>query len=258
MTSEILFSLKAYLRALDIFIRYKLYKYLFILLILLIIFAFPVVIFDFIVSKITALIPYASAQEYALTGVSIAAGISGFILLLVLSPVFSLVSEETGKRLTGVEYRFSPAQLIKDIIRGLKITLRNLVYQYLVIALISIALYLLPEMKILELTGSVLIFIVTAYFYGFSILDYAMENLRMSYSESVEFVRSHPGYALGLGSIYYATIGFNDWEIFSEALGHFSVYWSAFAEALVAFFGVIAASYIMYSYKLKSDRKLNE
>jgi len=252
MMPELFYSLKAYLKSLELFIRYHLYKYLLLLFLLLLFFAFPVVIFDFFVTKITALIPYASVQEYALTGVSIAAGISGFFLLLVLSPVFSLVSEETGKRLTGVEYRFSPAQLVKDVARGIKITLRNLFYQYLLVGLVSIVLYFLPEMKMIQLAGSVLIFIVTAYFYGFSILDYAMENLRMTYDESVDFVRSHPGYALGLGSIYYAMIGVNDWKLFSDALGHLSVYWSAFAEALVAFFGVIAASYIMYTYKIKS------
>ncbi len=117
MWTDILYSLKAYLKSFEIFIRYRLYKYLLLLLFLLIIFAFPVVIFDFFVNLITGWIPYASAHEFALTGVSIAASISGFFLLLVLSPVFSLVSEETGKRLTGLEYRFSPAQLIKDVLR---------------------------------------------------------------------------------------------------------------------------------------------
>ena len=246
MMPQLIFSLKAFVKSLEIFLKYRLYKYLLLLLFLLIIFAFPVVVFDYFVHLVTGLIPYASVQKYGLAGVSIAAGISGFFLLLVLSPVFSLVSEETGKRLTGLEYRFSPAQLIKDVIRGLKITLRNLLYQYLAIALISIVLYFLPDTYIIQLAGSILIFLVTAYFYGFSILDYAMENLRMSYDASVEFVRNHPGYALGLGSVYYAMISINDWKIIADALGHFSVYWSAFAEALVAFFGVIAASYILY------------
>jgi len=78
-----------------------------------------------------------------------------------------------------------------------------------------------------------------------------MENLRMSYRQSVEFVRRYPGYAIGLGSIYYAAITINDWESVAGNFGHFSIYWSAFAEALVAFFGVIAASYIMYNYQLR-------
>ncbi len=253
MWGEILFSLKAYVKSFELFVSFRLYKYLFLLLLLLMIFAFPVVIFDFFVSLITGWIPYASAQQYALTGVSLAASISGFFLLLILSPVFSLISEETGKRLTGLTYRFSPTQLIKDILRGLKITLRNLLYQYVIIAVVSIAMHFAPSVYLIRVFGSVLIFLVTAYFYGFSILDYAMENLRMSYKRSVDFVRSHPGIAIGLGSVYYLMISWNDLGIVAGNLGRFAIYWSAFAEALVAFFGVIAASYVMFKYS-ENDR----
>ncbi len=249
MFNEIIHSIISYPKAIGLIFRFRLYKYLFLLLFLLIIFAFPVILFDYFVQLITGLIPYQDAQKYASIPVEIAAGFSGFFLLLILSPVFSMVSEETGQRLSGKSYRFSPAQLIKDIFRGIKITLRNLLYQYVFIALISIVMYLLPEMKIIHLTGKILIFLVTAYFYGFSILDYAMENLRMSYQKSVEFVRNHPGLAIGLGSIYYLSIKINDFPPVRNFFGNFNIYWSNFAEALIAFTGVIAASYLVSAKK---------
>jgi CysZ protein len=245
---EIVHSIISYSKAFVLLFRFRLYKYLLLLLLLLIIFAFPVVIFDFFIQLLTGFIPYAEAQKYASIPVQIAAGFSGFFLLLVLSPVFSLVSEETGQKLSGKNYHFSPGQFIKDIIRGIKITLRNMLYQYLFIALISIAMYFLPEMKIIHITGNVLIFIVTAYFYGFSILDYAMENLRMSYKKSIDFVRNHPGIAIGLGSIYYAIISINNIPSVNKIFGNLNIYWSNFAEAIIAFIGVIAASYIMYAF----------
>jgi len=254
LINEIIHSISSYVKALFLLIQYRLYKYLLLLLILLIIFAFPVVIFDFIIQLITGLIPYADAQKYASVPVQIAAGFSGFLLLLVLSPVFSLVSEETGQRLSGKTYRFSPAQLVKDIIRGVKITLRNLLYQYVFIALVSVIMYLLPEMKIIQIAGNAVIFIITAYFYGFSILDYAMENLRMSYKKSVEFVRNHPGMAVGLGSVYYAAISFNNISLINSIFGNFNIYWSNFAEAIVAFVGVIAASYLMFSTHIPIEK----
>jgi len=252
MLNEVLQGILAYYEAISVFIRFKLYKYLLLILLLLLFFAVPVFLFDFIVSFIVGLIPYFDGQKYAIISLNIVAGLSGFLLLLVLSPVFSMVSEEVGQRLSGKIYRFSPAQLLKDVIRGIKISIRNLIYQYFLIAGISIALYFLPEMSIINLLGNILISIITAYFYGFSILDYAMENYRMSYNHSVNFVRQHPGLAIGLGSIYYLIISLNtllEGRLISQ---HLSVYWSAFSEAFVAFIGVIAASIIIHHKYFKT------
>ena len=256
MWQDVIKSIGYYGMAVGYFFKFRLFKYLILLLILLILFAFPVVIFDFLINFIAGLIPYFNVQKYTILTVNIVASISGFFLLLILSPVFSLVSEEVGKRLHGQTYNFSPVQLVKDIVRGIKISLRNMFYQYLGIAIISIVLYFLPEMKIIHLTGNTLIVLITAYFYGFSILDYAMENYRMPYRDSVQFVRDNPGLAIGLGSVYYLMISFN--TIFEGRLvsEHFSVYWSAFSEALVAFIGVIAASVLMFE-KRKSHSTLN-
>jgi len=250
--NEFVLGFGSYLKAFDLLIRFRLYKYFLLLLLLIALFSFPVVLFDFITSFITGLIPFAKAQEFALTGVSLTATISGFFLLLILSPLLSIVSEEVGVKLRGKSYRFSLTQLVKDIVRGIKITLRNLFYQYILIAIISILMYVLPASKIISLFGSAAIFLVTAYFYGFSILDYAMENYRMNYQTSVNFVRQHAGLALGLGAVYYVIISINNLDFMAQKLGHFTVYWSAFAEAFVAFIGVIAASYLLYQYK-KSD-----
>lgn len=258
MIRDVVLSLYAFIYSFAIIIKLRLFKYLGILLLLLFLFSSPVILFDFFVRFITDLIPYAAAQEYALTSVSFSAGISGFFLLLVLSPVFSILSEETGKRLTGKEYHFSISQLVKDILRGIKITLRNLFYQYIIIVIISILLYFFSDILIVQITGNILIFLISSYFLGFSILDYAMENLRMTYKQSVDFVRAHPGLAIGLGSIYYFVINWNDWKIFHTSSDRLSLYWPIFSESLVAFFGVIAASYLMYQYqKEKKFIKLN-
>lgn len=249
MLRDIFKGIIYYTVAIRYFFKFRLYKYLLLLLILLIIFAFPVVIFDFVINFLAGLIPYFKVQKYALLTVNMVAGISGFLLLLILSPVFSMVSEEVGKHLSGQIYRFSPVQLLKDIVRGIKISLRNMFYQYISIAVISISLYFLPEMELFHLFGNVLIGLITSYFYGFSILDYAMENYRMSYKASVQFVYQHTGLVIGLGLVYYLMISLNillEGKLISP---HFSVYWSAFSEAFVAFIGVIAASILMSKYK---------
>ena len=249
MLREIFIGFGYYATAIRYFFKFRLYKYFLLLLILLIIFAFPVVIFDFLINFLSGLIPYFKVQKYALLTINIVAGISGFLLLLVLSPVFSMVSEEVGKNLSGQTYRFSPIQLFKDVVRGIKIGLRNMFYQYISIAVISIALYFLPEMKLMHLLGNILIGLITSYFYGFSILDYAMENYRMSYKASVQFVHRHSGLVIGLGLVYYLMISLNILLKDKFISPHVSVYWSAFSEAFVAFIGVIAASILMFKYK---------
>ncbi len=246
MLSDFIKSLLAYLEALRYFVKFSLYKHLIFLLVLLILFAFPVFIFDYIVNALTRLIPYFEMQKYAMISVNMAAGISGFLLLLILSPLFSTVSEEVGKRLSDHTYKFSFLQFMKDIVRGLKISLRNLIYQYFMLALISIFLFLMPKSSVLQFVGNSLIFLITAYFYGFSILDYAMENYRMSYKASVNFVHQNPGIALGLGSVYYLAISANNVVEGSLISHHTAIYWSAFSEALVALIGVIAASIVMH------------
>ncbi len=253
MFADIIKGITRYVDSIRFFFKFRLYKYLFLLLFLLLIFAFPVVIFDYIITKISGIIPYFNAQKYSLLTINIAASLSGFLLLLILSPVFSLVSEEVGVKLSEQTYRFSPVQLLKDIIRGIKISLRNMFYQYIGIAIISTVLYFLPEIQLIHLTGNVLIILITAYFYGFSILDYAMENYRMPYRDSVQFVHQNPGLAIGLGSVYYLMISLNtifEGQLVSE---HFSVYWSAFSEAIVAFIGVIAASVLMFEKRKKNS-----
>ena len=86
---------------------------------------------------------------------------------------------------------------------------------------------------------------ITSYFYGFSIVDYAMENHQMNYKKSVGFARSHLGLVIGLGCVYYSTISINTLPFFKNILGNISLYWITFAEAIVAFTGVIAANIVL-------------
>jgi uncharacterized protein involved in cysteine biosynthesis len=245
MISEIISGIFSYIEALYVAAKYKLYKYIILIFLLLLVFIFPVFLFDLFITGLSHLIPYAESGKYADMGVSFAAGFSGFFLLLVLSPIFSMVSEEVTQNLAGKIYRFSLTQLLKDVLRGIRIAFRNLFYEYLAIVIISIILHFLPENVIVSISGKALLFLITSYFYGFSIMDYALENHRINYNKSVTFVRTHAGFAIGLGSVYYAIISLNDIEVVKQSLGHLAVYWSGFAEALVAFVGVVGASILV-------------
>lgn len=241
---NILLSVYAYLKSFKYL--FSLWKYVLLLIFLIIVFSFPVYITDSFFKLLMPYFPYFKLEEYERDFIFMMSSLSGFVLLLILSPVFSMVSEEIFHKLSGTVYRFSFLQLIKDIIRGIKITIRNLIFEYLFLMGLALLVFILPDYKIITVFAWVLNMLVTSYFFGFTLLDYAMENQRMSYKQSVEFVRNHPGLAIGLGLIYFLMIHLNDLPQIRQMFGEYELYWTGFGEALVAFLGVIAGSIVLY------------
>lgn len=122
-----------------------------------------------------------------------------YLVLIFLSPLFSLLSEATEEKLNGKTYPFNLSQLLKDIGRGILISLRNMLFEYLIIAICFIAtLFFAP---LIVITGPLLI-ITSWYFIGFTMLDYNFERHKMSISQSVAFVRKNIGLACGIGLVY--------------------------------------------------------
>lgn len=124
--------------------------------------------------------------------------IGGFVVIILLSPVFSILSEKTEAVLTGKQYPFNADQLMRDIVRGVLIATRNL---FIEIGYI-IVLFLLSFIPIVGQVGAILLFFVSAYFYGFSFMDYTIERRKYSVSQSVQFVRLHKGIAVANGVLF--------------------------------------------------------
>jgi len=130
-----------------------------------------------------------------------------YILILLLSPVLSIVSERVERILTGNKYKFNLKQLIKDIKRTANLAIRNIiwemgiVYGVYCVVWILVWLFSLPDwiMKAFDMTFPV---IVAFYYYGFGFIDYLNERQRLTIPESVIFVRKHRGFALALGSVF--------------------------------------------------------
>lgn len=122
-----------------------------------------------------------------------------YILLMVLSPLFALLSEAIEHNIKGSTYPFSFRQLLKDIFRGVCISFRNMLLEYLFIAACFLINILFPPS--LLVTMPFLLF-VSWYYFGFTMLDYNFERHRMSVRQSVKFARSHLGLACGIGMVY--------------------------------------------------------
>jgi len=124
-----------------------------------------------------------------------------YIVVVILSPVLSILSERIEEILTGNKYPFSFPQLVHDVKRGAKIALRNIIWEYFFIVLVlGISSFFDDSIK------SILIFSIPMmfgfYFYGFSFIDYINERRRLNIQQSVYFVSKHRGLAVAIGSIY--------------------------------------------------------
>jgi CysZ protein len=122
-----------------------------------------------------------------------------FLLLAVASPLYAYISERTEAALTGREYQFSLPVIMKEISRGIALSLRNLVRQ----TLLTVILLLLSFVPVVGLVSAILIVLLDAYYYGFSMLDYACERKRMGVAESVAFISRNKGLAIGNGLVFY-------------------------------------------------------
>jgi CysZ protein len=127
-----------------------------------------------------------------------------YLVLIILSPLLAIVSEKTEKLLTGKEYPFRLGYLIKDVLRGVGVATRNLFVELTFL----IVLFFLSYIPVIGYICPVLIFFITCYYYGFSMMDYSNERYRLSIRQSARFVRKNRGFAMANGMIFYLVFFF--------------------------------------------------
>jgi len=124
---------------------------------------------------------------------------SKYILLMALSPMFAMLSERADERLTGNKFPFKIMQLLKDILRGIAISLRNLFLELFISLGLWILAILFPPLFFVTFPLGLLI---GWYFTGFALMDYNCERYKLSLRESVQFVKKNKGYVIGIGCVY--------------------------------------------------------
>jgi CysZ protein len=122
-----------------------------------------------------------------------------YIFLIVGSPIFSYLSEKTEHILTGKQFDFTMAQLMKDIVRGVGLAIRNSLWQ----TVYMVTFLLLSLLPLVGWAAPVIVLLIECYYYGFSMLDYSMERNNQNRSQSIAFIGNHKGLAIGNGFIFY-------------------------------------------------------
>lgn len=131
--------------------------------------------------------------------------VSGFIILILMSPVFAYVSGETGKIKKDIEYPFNFKQFAKDIFRGISIALRNSMIEFFVMILV----FIIGFIPVIGLIGPVILFFVTSYFYGFSFMDYSNERRQLSLKKRILFIKQYKWLAITNGAVYSTALLFS-------------------------------------------------
>ncbi|MGB0933968.1 MAG: EI24 domain-containing protein [Lishizhenia sp.] len=124
-----------------------------------------------------------------------------YIVVVLLSPLITHLSQKVEMTITGNTYPFSLAQTLHDVKRGLRIALRNIMWEYfffLILLIVSFFGWDKPENSpIFYLT-----FAIAFFYYGFSFLDYINERRRLDIDQSIFFVRNHRGLAIAIGMVF--------------------------------------------------------
>lgn len=122
-----------------------------------------------------------------------------YIVLIVLSPLLAYLSERAEEMITGRGTPFSLGQWLKDIVRGSFIALRNGSIEIAINLVVWVITLFVP---LLAPLSAVFLFLVSAYFYGFSMFDYVFERRRMRAGDSVRAVNARLGQVVANGTLF--------------------------------------------------------
>ena len=83
--------------------------------------------------------------------------------------------------------------------RGIRVALRNSLWQ----SVYTITILLFSLLPLVGWIAPVIAFMIECYYYGFSMLDYSAERHKLSPSQSMAFISSKKGLAIGNGMVFY-------------------------------------------------------
>lgn len=113
-----------------------------------------------------------------------------FIVLIILSPFLSKISERVEFAMTGKEAPETGfSEFMQDIGRAIALGIRNLVLELL----LTMFGWFIP------IFGTFFNYGVTSCYAGFGMIDFTLERKRFSVGQSAAFMRQHRGMCIGLG-----------------------------------------------------------
>ena len=122
-----------------------------------------------------------------------------YLFLIIGSPLFAYLSEKTEAIMDERDFPFSFPQLLKDIARGIKLAMRNALWQ----TVYTLSILILSFIPLVGWFTPLIALIIECYYLGFAMLDYSCERNKLSTSQSIDFIGRHKGLAVGNGIVFY-------------------------------------------------------
>ena len=209
-----LYGATSYLRGLQVIAKHRLWLYFWIPVLLSLLLGVAVLrtaygLSDDMGGWLTSFYPFEWGRATLETIAAVMGGVSlvaftllifRYIIMAVASPFMSLMSERIEQKLYPDKPKtpFSFSKMLSDLVRGVRIALRNIIREiFLTILLLLLGIFI----PILAPFIPVAIIVVQAYYAGFGNFDFTLER-RMNVRQSVRFVRSNRMLALGNGMVF--------------------------------------------------------
>lgn len=106
------------------------------------------------------------------------------ILLAILAPFFSYISEKIECYEEGVVYKFTVKENLFFILRGIKIAGKSFFKEFFFTSIVI----LLGFIPVINIIVPILIYIIQSYFISYNFVDYTLERHKMSAEESSDFI----------------------------------------------------------------------
>lgn len=113
------------------------------------------------------------------------------------APFMSPVSEKIEEFLIGKKEYHQKTTFKEQLIRGVRINVRNLFRELF----FTIPILLISIIPVIGFFSTILLFVMQAYYAGFSNMDYTLER-HFKYKQSINFVKNNKGLAIGNGIIF--------------------------------------------------------
>jgi len=213
MIQDFIKGFTSYFGALNFVVEHKLYKYLIISGLISLVIGAVIISGSYIVSDnlggmLISFYPWEIGEDYVKTFLEFVSGglvlVLGFllfkyILLVLISPFMGPLSAQVETIITerSESSKFSIKQISYEMIRGIRVASRNITREII----ITLFLLLIGLIPLITVFITPLIFLVQAYFAGFSNFDYFLER-RTTVSQSVKYIRRHRWQAIGNGTAF--------------------------------------------------------
>jgi CysZ protein len=144
--------------------------------------------FSSIFSKVGSIIDFMLTQLYI------------FIILTLLSPFNTILSEKLDTKITGQKFSFSFLRLINDFLRMILIVIISLIIQFVCIGIWWIIAWILNIDN--TFLYDCIAFLISAFFFGFSFYDHSLERYEINVFGSIGFAFSNVFLIIVTGSLF--------------------------------------------------------